>query len=117
MAFPGKLDLEAYFGSQLSISIQYKDSGGTGINVASKDITLVVRDSKEDPRKSLTLTESSGISVTDASTGQFTVTFSASQVSTLGSRGKNVGSVYELVTTEGSVVEIIMAGRFTVFGG
>lgn len=117
MAFPGKLDLEAYFGSQLSISIQYKDSTGTGIDVTSQDITFVVRDSKADPRKSLTLTESSGITVTDASAGQFTVTVTASQVSDLGARGKNIDSVYELVTTEGSVVDVIMAGRFTVFGG
>ena len=116
MPFPGELNLEAFYGSQLSIAIQYKDPSGTGIDVSSKNITFVVRDSKADPRASLTLTEASGISVTDAATGELTVTVSASQVSNLGTRGRNVTSVYELVMTEGAVVDVIMAGRFTVIG-
>lgn len=116
MAFPGEFNIEAFFGSQLSLSVTYKDSSGSGIDISSKDITFVVRDSKEDPRASLTLTETDGISVTDASNGQFTVTVSAARVSALGMRGKVVDSVYELVSTEGSVIEVIMAGRFFVVG-
>lgn len=117
MPMPGVHNIEAYYGSELSLSYTYKDSSGSAVNLGSSDVKFTVRDSAADPKTSLGLTEGSGVTVTNASAGQFTVTATADQISALGRRGKRITSVYELSVTTGSSVEVIVRGTFSVGSG
>lgn len=117
MPLPGVHNIEAYYGSELSLAYTYKDSAGAAIDLSTSTVKFTVRDSSSDPRASLTLLAGSGITMTDAANGQFTVTITSSQISDLGRRGKSVHHVYELTVTTGSSVEVIVRGSFTVGSG
>jgi len=117
MPLPGVHNIEAYYGSELALAYTYKDNAGTAIDLSSATVKFVVRDSAADPRASLTLLAGSGITMTDAANGQFTVTVTADQVSDLGRRGKSVTHVYELIVVSASTTEVIVRGTFTVGSG
>ena len=117
MPLPGVHNIEAYYGSEASLAYTYKDNAGTAIDLSSSTVKFVVRDSAADPRASLTLLAGSGITMTDAANGQFTVTVTADQISTLGRRGKSVTHVYDLSVTTGSSTEVIVRGTLTVGSG
>ena len=117
MPLPGIHNIEAYYGSELALSYTYKDTSGAAIDLSSSDVKFVVRDSPADPKASLTLTEGSGVTMTNESGGLFTVTVTADQVSALGRRGKTVTSVYDLTVTTGSSIEVIVRGTFSVGSG
>jgi hypothetical protein len=120
MAFPAKTSIAAYLTDTFTLSIHYKDSAGSGVNLGSAVIEMDVRDSSDDPTSQVVWSTATGeIAATSGgalSAGQFTVTVPATSIERLGTRGKVTGYFYEVRTTQSSVVDTLIHGDFRVYG-
>lgn len=101
----------AWVGANWTKRLTYADDQGVGIDLTGWTITFVVYDSAG--AVSLTLSSpSSGVTVTNASGGVFTVAMTAAQTTGLGQ-----GSfTYKLSLTSGSNVIVLAVGRFNCVG-
>jgi hypothetical protein len=117
MPLPATFDIESYYNSELALEFTYKDAANDPIDLTSSTVRCVIRDSASDPKAGLVLEIGSGITITDAENGVFTLTVTASQVASLGQLGKRVVHVYDLYVISGSTQEIIVRGDFAVGSG
>lgn len=72
-------DFDLDQGATHSFTLTYADSNGTGIDLSAHTITMDVRAGFKDSTLQFTLTNGSGIDMTNAATGILVVTISATQ--------------------------------------
>jgi F420-0:gamma-glutamyl ligase len=120
MAFPGQTNLDAYLTDTYTLSVHYKDSAGSGVDLDTSTIEMDIRDSEKDPVSQVIWSTVTGEIAPTAggalSAGQFTVTVAASQIERLGTRGDVKRYFYELRRKQGAVVDTLISGAFRVYG-
>ena len=116
MPVPVDFDIQTYIGNTETVTVTWKDSSGSALNLTSYAIAFDCRDNSIDPVVSLGLTEGSGVTVTNAAGGIFTVTITAAQSSLLGERGKLKQYFYEINATTGATVTTVMKGFLKIHG-
>lgn len=115
MSTPAELDFVDWLGVWLGDS-WFRDftweEGGTAVDLTGRTIEFIVSTSAGVAELTLS-TATSGVAVLSAAGGQFRVSITPTQSTTLG-----VGSrFYRLRVTTGSDVRTLATGRFAVLGG
>jgi hypothetical protein len=109
VTLPGKYDLYLYEATDETRTITIKDSSGTALNLSSGyTAKLQVREKVADTTAKVSLTESSGITLGNG-TGNVVITFTDTQVNTLGAKFKGVYSLV-ITQTSGSISTAWLAG-------
>ena len=103
MIEPGTHNFTIYQGATFELDLQYKDSTGSGVNMAGFSIAAKLADLTNNSNILATFTTS----FTDASTGQFQIKLTAAQTAALTN-----GGLYDVLITEpGGDKFYILQGR------
>jgi len=117
MALPAEYNQSVLFGDTLAFQVNYTQPNGQAVNLGGKSIEMEVRAKATDDSEDLKLAIGSGITVTNASQGQFEVVISRDQVLELGMRGRDKKYEYFLKVITGSVHDSILYGEILIRGG
>ena len=103
-------DFEVDQGSTHSFTLTYQDANGSGIDLSAHTITMDVRVGFKDSTKAFTLSNGSGIDMTNAATGIIVVTISATQSGALNDDVYR----YDIEADLAGVVTRLVQGEITV---